>query len=174
VNDKFAGSQPVLSGEASVKAAKLLYRRAMGKPFKGAVKLTSGNRRTWIRHGVLSVNPDERGLDGSKGLREIIHSLAHYAHRRKHPNDAPHSARQAYIERDLVDYAIRSGWLEGKLEPKPKPPAEKPDKVRQRYAAMVKRRDKWAAELDRAKRLHAKAAKECREYERRHGDRVKG
>jgi F0F1-type ATP synthase membrane subunit b/b' len=37
---------------------------------------------------------------------------------------------------------------------------------------MVTRRDKWAAELERAKRLLEKARREVREYERRHAGRL--
>ena len=77
-----------------------------------------------------------------------------------------------------MTYALKSGFADGRLAPKPKapveppPPAPKPDKVQQRYARMVARRDKWAGELERAKRLHAKAEREVRRYERRHKDRV--
>ena len=119
VNDKFGGKSPVLSPEASITAAKRLYRKALGRPWKGPVKLTSGNRSTWVRRGVLVVNPNERHNSG--GLREIIHSISHYAHNRLHPDDAPHSRRQAKLEGKLVTYAIKSGWLEpGALEPKGK------------------------------------------------------
>lgn len=178
VNDRFGGQQPILSPEESVKAAKRLYRHAMGRPFKGEVQLTSGRRYTWVRRGVLFVNPDMRQAR-VRGLRAIIHDMSHYAHSRLHPSDAPHSARQARLEGKLVSYAIRSGFLEGRLAPKAKPeqpaaaePAPKPDKVQQRYARMISRRDKWARELERAKRLLAKAQAEVRAYERRHGDRL--
>jgi hypothetical protein len=118
VNEKFGGEYPVLSPEASVEAALRLYRKAMGRSFTGKVKLTSGNRRTWVRNGVMSVNPDEHIWTGSRGLREIIHSISHLAHMRLHPLDAPHSRRQAQLEGRLVTYAIKSGWMEpGKLKP---------------------------------------------------------
>lgn len=176
VNSRFGGEHPVLTAEESTKAAKRLYRVAMGKRWTGPIQLTSGNRYTWVKSGVLFVNPDRHAFR-TRGLREIIHNLAHYAHARLHPNDAPHSARQARLEGRLVSYALRNGFLDGKLAPKPKPEPEpsaaKPDKVRQRYDRMVKRRDKWREELDRAKRLLAKAETECRAYERRHGERLK-
>jgi hypothetical protein len=121
VNERWAGQYPVLSPEASVKAAKRLYRKAMGRPWKGKVEIVSGNRHTWVRRGVLIVNPDRKTFRGSRGLREIIHEISHYAHARLHPSDAPHSKRQAILEGKLVTYAIASGWLEpGKLDPKPR------------------------------------------------------
>lgn len=112
VNEKFEGRAPVLSPEASVEAALRLYRKFMGRDFAGKVKLGSGNRRTWIRQGVLTVNPDERAFNGHGGLREIIHSMSHFVHMRLHPDDAPHSKRQASLEGRMVTYAIQRGWLE--------------------------------------------------------------
>lgn len=77
---------------------------------------------------------------------------------KRNPKNAPHSARQVYLERDLVDYALASGFLEGKLASKvkavaPVEPKPKPNKVVVKYNAMVKRRDKWKAEAERANGL---------------------
>lgn len=170
VNDKYEGKRIVLSPEESIIAARKLYRHAMGKTWTGEVRITSGNRYTWVRRGVLCVNPNYRG----GGLRQLIHLLSHYCHYRLHPDDAPHSIRQARIERNMVDFALKRGWHEGALKaavpaPKEKP---KPDVIQQRYARMVTRRDKWGKEIERARRLHDKARREVREYERRHKERL--
>lgn len=169
VNNKFDGQHPVLSGQESILAARKLYRHAMGKAWTGKVELTSGNRYTWVRRGVLYVNPNQRG----RGLREMIHDLSHYAHSRLHPKDAPHSIRQARLERNMADFALTRGWPEGALRREPAAAPQKPDAVKLRYARMVRRRDRWAADAERAKRLQVKAAREVRDYERRHGDRLK-
>lgn len=170
VNDRFGAEQPILSGEESVKAAKRLYRFAMGKPFPGQVQLVSGNRYTWVRRGVLNVNPDKRE-HAARGLRALIHDLSHYCHHRLHPLDAPHSIRQARLEGRMAGYAVKYGFLDGKLKSKaaPKP---KPDLVVTRYAAIVNRRKKWETMIAKATKLRAKAAREQREYERRHGPRL--
>lgn len=179
VNERWGGQQPVLSPEDSIKAAKRLFRHAMGREWKGEVRLTSGRRYTWIRRGVLSVNPDMQQRD-CRGLRAMIHDISHYCHSRLHPSDAPHSRRQAQLEGRLVTYALNAGWLDGavrrigpapqeKPAPEPKPPV---DKVAQRYARMVARRDKYRRELERLARLEAKASREVRDYERRHRGRV--
>lgn len=178
VTDRWDGRMPILSPDESVKAAKRLYRKALGYPWTGPVKVVSGNRRTWIRSGVLCVNPDEHLWNGNRGLREIIHSISHYAHQRLNPADAPHSRRQAAIEGKLTTYALNAGWAEGSLKPKPrKPKAEpvkaKPDKVQQRYQRICNRAAKWEAQLEQAERLLKKAKQEKRVYERRHGDRLK-
>lgn len=172
VNERFGNDRPILSPAESLRAAKKLYRHAMGKSFPGKVKLVSGNRRTWVRSGVLVVNPDERSNGSQRGLREMIHAISHYCHRRLHPMDAPHSPRQARLEGRLVRFALRKGFTEGALKRELPTPKEKPSRVQQRYARMVNRRDKWAKEAERAKRLHAKAQKEVREYERRHRDKL--
>jgi len=114
VNSKFNGVQPILSPEESLVAARKLYRHAFGKAFPGEVRLTTGNRYTWVRRGVLSVNPDKR--EGhTRGLRSIIHDLSHYAHSRLNPRDAPHSIRQARLEARLAKFALDRGWHEGGL-----------------------------------------------------------
>jgi hypothetical protein len=121
VNDKFGGVQPILSEGESLIAARKLYRHAFGKAFPGKVELTKGNRYTWVRRGVLYVNPDKR--EGhTRGLRSIIHDLSHYAHSRLNPKDAPHSIRQARLEARLAKFALDRGWHEGGLsKPKPEP-----------------------------------------------------
>lgn len=172
VNDRFGSAMPILSPQESIAAARKLYRHAMGKSFPGKIVLTSGNRYTWVRRGVMAVNPDKRERD-ARGLRALIHDLSHYCHSRLHPQDSPHSARQARLEGKLVTFALSRGFTEGALKREPAAPKPKPDLIQQRYSRMVNRRDKYARELERAKRLLAKATREVREYERRHSSRVK-
>jgi hypothetical protein len=143
----------------------------MGSSFKGKIKLTSGNRYTWVKGDVLSVNPDKREVS-ARGLRALIHDLSHYCHHRLHPNDAPHSRRQAQLEGRLVKFALERGFIAGALKREPKTQPAKPSLVEQRYARLVRRRDRWESDLERAKRLLAKAQREVREYERRHKERL--
>jgi hypothetical protein len=60
-----------------------------------------------------------------------------------------------------------AGHLEVPVVAKPKP-----DRVAVRYARLVARRDKYAAELARATRLLAKVTAEVKIYERRHKERL--
>jgi hypothetical protein len=179
VNERWGGVQPVLSPEDAVKAALRLYRHGMGRAWTGKVRVASGNRRTWVRDGVLVVNPDERQRD-CRGLRAMIHNISHWCHYRLHPTEAPHSRRQAQLEGKLVTYAIKAGWADGQVRrigPAPQPkaePAPKPvvDKVVVKHARMVARRDKYRKEAARIERLLAKAEREVRDYQRRHKGRV--
>lgn len=171
VNERFGSEQPILSGQESIAAAKKLYRHATGKSFTGKIRLTSGNRYTWVRRGVMSVNPDKVEAQ-ARGLRALIHDISHYCHRMKNPRDSAHSPRQARLEGRLVEFALSRGFVDGALKKEQPPPKAKPDVVQQRYARMVNRRDKYAKELERVKRLLAKATREVREYERRHDERL--
>ena len=144
--------------QEAMSGARRLYRKAFGRPFKGTMKLTSGRRVTWIRRGVFYVNPDERG---NGGWHEIVHSVSHYACNRLHPNAKGHGAQHAFIERELIQYVVDSGWLEGKLRRPEKPPTDartiKAERVAQRLAA-------WEAKHRRAETALRKLRKQARYY----------
>lgn len=77
--------------QEALSAARRLYRFALKKPFKGKMKLTSGNRYTWIRSGVFYVNPDYRG----GGWHELVHLISHQMAQRLYPNHPSHGGRHA-------------------------------------------------------------------------------
>lgn len=174
VNDLWGGHDPVLSPEESVAAARKLYRHAMGKAWPGKWAVTSGRRYTYPSRGTFYVNPNRYG----GGLRQVIHLISHYCHRRLHRGDKPHSIRQLRLEARLTKFAV-ARWgpdaPEPKVEAAPAVVADtpRPDRVVQRYRRMVARRDRWTTQLARAERLAAKAVAEVRAYERRHGERLK-
>ena len=174
ISDQWGGRRPILSPEESLAAARKLYRHATGKAWRGKWALVSGNRLTYPRNGTFYVNPD-RVYNSERGLRDIIHLISHYCHRRLHPHDKPHSLRQLRLEARLTKFALERRWHEGALKATAKPikaPAPKPDAVALRYRRMVSRRDKWKAEAIRATRLLEKAERELRAYERRHRERL--
>jgi hypothetical protein len=178
VNKLWDGQKPVLSPEETLAAAKKLYRHAMGKAWHGKWALVSGNRYTWVRNMTFYVNPDRSRAWQTPGLRDVIHLMSHWCHRRLHPRDKPHSIRQLRLEARLTKFAVARRWHEGGLKKPAKPEAAtpapaKPDVVVARYRRMVTRRDKYARELDRSTRLLAKATQEVAQYERRHGQRVR-
>lgn len=163
INEQWNGARPILSPEESLLAAQKLYRHAMGKPWRGKWAIVTGNRHTWVRSGTFNVNPDRRW--GERGLRGIIHMIAHYCHRRLHPEDKPHSIRQMRLEAKLTKFAIDRRWHEGTLKEKAKPlPKKLPraERVKKLQLAQLRLRRR-RAEFERAQRLLAKAAKDCRE-----------
>lgn len=168
INSKWPRPIPIPSDQEAITGAKRLYRRAMGRPWRGEVKITHGNRTTWIRRNTLYVNPDKRDDPSWKG---IVHSISHWAHYRLHPLDRPHSGRQMSIERDLTDYVLANGFLTGALKSKPRPKTQK-DVVSVRYQRLVKREKSWRAKLSRAQNALKKVQREKREYQWRHNTRL--
>lgn len=147
---------PKLDSAEAISAAKRIYRRAMGKPFKGMFKAVAGNRRTWIRYSTMTVN-------AGKGWDDLVHMLSHCAHRRLHPGKAPHDLSHAKLERELIHYVIDSGWLGGKLKPKAK---AAPDKRAVRYQQTLASIGRWDAKLRRAENALKKLVARKRYYEK--------
>jgi hypothetical protein len=114
VNELWPATLPPLTGPEAIRAARRLYRFALGKSWPaGMTKITSGNRYTWIRRGVMSVNP--HGHHGMAPWVGLVHDLSHYAHLKLHPGVRPHGRDHARIEIKMIRAVIDRGWLEGKL-----------------------------------------------------------
>jgi hypothetical protein len=116
VNAAWPSPLPQLTGPEAVKATRRLLRFCKVR-VPPEITLTSGNRHTWIGGGVI--NPD-------RGWHTLVHSISHYAHRRRLPGLAPHDKSHARLELRLVKQVVKRGWLEGRLKPQPKPEAPAP------------------------------------------------
>lgn len=139
------GRDIIPTEQEAISACKRLYRRAMGKPFIGKFKITSGRRYTWIRNGVFYVNPNQKSWAGNGGWHEIVHMISHIASSRRYNEN--HGSRHASIERDLIQYVVEQGWLDGKLKTKAAP---KPDKKTAKLDSVASRIKKWESKLKRA------------------------
>lgn len=172
------GRDLVPTAQEAVTACKRLYRFAMGRPFQGRVQVTSGNRRTWIRRGVLIVNPDEGSgpprcfVDGvpvrrGGGWHEIVHSMSHYCANRLYSRKVRgHSSQHAFLEKQMIDKVVSSGWLTGALK-RPERPAKPRADVREvRAARVVARIKKWQARRKRAETELRKLRQKARYYEK--------
>lgn len=160
VNGQWPETIPELTGPEALSAAKRLYRFAMKRAFRGRWKLVSGNRYTWTQSGVFCVNPKRTGAS-QPGWHDLVHMMSHHCARRLHPTAKPHGPQHHFIEKEMVEYVIKSGWLDGKL--KPKPPAPKPtehDKV----LIGLKR---WEAKRKRAETAIRKLKRRAKYYERK-------
>jgi len=163
--------------EEAIRGFKILYKVASGAKFPDRfvnIKITSGNRHTWRRGNTWYINPDECRPFGLGGWPEIVHSLSHFFHMKQNPHLAPHHGKQAYLERKLTETALRRGFLDGKLKPKPK--AEKPpvDKLAVAMERLEAREKAWATKLKRAQTAIAKMKKERRSLERKIEKRKEG
>ena len=153
---------PALDGAEAITAVKALRRFATKEfktpRFKGRYELTSGNRYTWIRRMVYYVNPD-------RGWWNLVHDVAHKVHFTTNPGTNPHDAKEAYIERAMIEYVVRSGWLDGKLKRPEKSKAERDVKA-ERHKRVLERLATWERKKRRAETAIKKLTKTVRYYER--------
>ena len=163
VNGQWPETIPALTGEEAVAAAKRLYRFAMKKPWKGKWALTSGRRYTWPRRGVFYVNPGRENWSAAAGgWQDLVHMMSHYCHRQLHPGHKPHDGRHHFLEKEMVAYVIKSGWLEGKLRPKVRVKIA-PD----RLAGLEARAARWETKRRRAETALRKIARQRASLARR-------
>lgn len=164
VNASWPEVMPVPTGPEAITAVKRLYRFAMGKPWKGKVQLTSGRRHTWPRYGIYYVNPNREGWSFS-GWKDIVHAVSHYCHRRLYPGKRPHDHRHEWLEKEMINYVVSHGWLDGKLK-RAKPEAPKSDPKQIRYQRICNRIATWERKERRAKTALRKLVRTKTYYER--------
>lgn len=150
---------PRLTGEEAERAARRLWRFALGETYDGKVRVASGNRYNWFRHGELVVNP-------GRGWRALVHDLSHYFVSRENPAMRSHSKFHAKFEAKLIREVLRRGWLEGKLKTPEKPAPTLQDKRRHELELIEAGIDRWQKKLTRAERAIAKLRKRQRYYEK--------
>lgn len=149
---------PPLTAQEAVSAARRLYRLAMKQSFKGKVKITSGRNYTYIRYGVLRVNPE-------RGWWILVHGLSHHCSRRLFPGSKPHDHQHAFLEKTLIEHVVNSGWLDGKLKRPEKPKPEIDVRV-VRHQRIAARMERWEAKRKRAEQALKKLRRQNSYYER--------
>ena len=143
VNAAWPKPVPKLTEAAAINATRRLYRFATGKKLGWRINITSGNRYTWGRAGVMNVNP-------TKGWQSFVHDFSHWLDRvglwLGKPGHKPHRREHAKLELRLVREVVKRGWLnpEPVAEPEPAPVPPKPNEVA-------------AAKLDHARKMLRKA-----------------
>ena len=164
VNATWPAEVPALTADEAVKAAKKLYRFALGSTYSGKVIVTSGNRYSYLRYGVLYINPSW-GWESDRGL---VHLLSHAFHRRL-SSERPHGGTHARLEIRMIKEVIKRGWLDGALRTAPKPAKvapRKPDsavKLARTEAAI----DRWEKKLRRAENALKKLRRRQAYYSKR-------
>lgn len=161
-----AGNLPSLQAHEAVVACRKLYRFALGTTWAGPVRVTSGNRYTWVYRGEMRVNP-------SQGWRAMVHSLSHYLHmiyQRDNPEVRGHGADHARMEIRCIKEVIERGWLTGSLrEPVPAfidPKAAKRDGLQQLLLRAQARLLRWERKQSRAITGMKKAKREIARIDR--------
>jgi hypothetical protein len=75
-------------------------------------------------------------------LAEIVHSLSHYCCFPLYPNAPGRGTQHAFLEREMIQHVVHSGWLVGKLK-RPETPKAPKDWPAIRYVRVQKRIIVW-------------------------------
>lgn len=136
--------RPLTALEA-IRAARKLYRFVRGKSISAhSVRLTSGNRSTDIRSGVLFVNPQGAKRDPHRGWEALVHDLSHRL------INVAHGGEHARLEIRMIKEVVKRGWLNGTLRDTPKPAAPAVDPRNVKRARTVAAIARWEAKARRA------------------------
>jgi hypothetical protein len=92
-------------------------------------------RRCWI-----ALSPPYGTL--SRGWRRLVHDVSHRAWSAQHRGQRPHSGFHAALEREMAEYVVSHGWLDGKLKPTP---TAKPTRQERRASRLAGAEAKLAA-----------------------------
>lgn len=158
VNASWPATVPGLTAAEATKAAKRLYRYAMGRTFQGPVRVTRGRRYTWVRRGEMVVNPEQ-------GWQGLVHLLSHYCASRVLPDEAGHGSAHARMEMRMIKQVVRRGWLDGRLAaPVPVPVVR--DRRAERIEGLHTRLARWEAKQRRAVNAIRKITRQLRANER--------
>lgn len=155
LNEQWPTPLPPLTAQEAISAAKRLYRLGTGKAFKGKFRITSGNRRTWIRQGVFVLNPEH-------GWKHLVHAISHLAHYQQNPGKTGHHWTHLDYERRLTQAVLSKGWLDGTLrrdKAAPDPRAIAQQRIQARIATWEAKQRRAANALRKLLRQNAAYAK---------------
>jgi len=136
VNKVWPASIPPITRVEAERAAKRLGK-AFNTPWRARRV-----RRCWI-------DPTgKRPL--TRGWWRLVHDISHYTwdeRRLRLPigGTRPHGGFHAALEREMAEYVVRHGWLDGKLKSKPPKPKAPPDPVAVRADRLAAARATLAA-----------------------------
>lgn len=165
-NAEWPAIVPALTAEEAEKATRKLFRFATGITMKREIRITSGNRSTWIaRDGAFRVNP-------GRGWMSLVHNVSHFVWWWKHPNETAHQKDHALLERRMIKEVIKRGWLNGSL----KTVAPTIEQTREEQIQVIRslqmermraRLKAWNTKAKRAETAIRKLTKQIRAAERR-------
>lgn len=151
------GPLPKMTRVEAERAGRKLFRFVTGKPFQGTLSIGRGNHRSRVRGGTfMRVNPGQ-------GWHDMVHDLSHDLHHIQHPSKRPHDGTHAFMEREMIEFVVSNGWLDGKLRPPVKP---KPDPRKVRAARVAESIQRWQRKKKRAETALRKLIRQQRYYAR--------
>lgn len=158
VNAQWPDKLPPLTAQEAVAAVKRLWRFAMKRPLPTRRwRFTSGNRYNNLYRGII--NPE-------RGWHDLVHHVSHRCHARLYPGEKAHDefGRHAFLEKQMIQHVIASGWLDGKLR-RDRPAKPKPDVRAIRHQRVVARIEAWESKRKRAETALRKLRRQRRYYE---------
>jgi len=123
IDDTLPHTLPAITREEATRANQLLCRH-FGKKRLGPVTMQNDVPTGRTRVCWLSPKPTD-GSNHFKGWGRLIHDVSHRIFRRRHPSFRPHDGGHSTLEREIAEYVIAHGWLEGALRPRPAPALKK-------------------------------------------------
>jgi hypothetical protein len=126
INDKWRGDDSgIPTDEQAMRGCRALYRKAMGRPWRGKVEIARRrNQFTWINSGVMVVNPKGHSHMHRAGWHDMVHDMSHFCHSRLRPHDRPHSDRQTILEAELTNYALGDAFKRYREAPVSRDPVQ--------------------------------------------------
>lgn len=105
----------------------------LGKAFKTPWRARRV-RRCWI-----ALKPE---TTANRGWWRLVHDISHLTwdeRRLRLPigGTRPHGGFHAALEREMAEYVVSHGWLDGKLKPRPPKPKAKPDPTARRAGRLA-------------------------------------
>lgn len=174
-----ASTLPSLTAAEARTAALRLYRFGFAlydqkRSFRGEVRITSGNRSTWVRGKRASQMTESRFIPArttavfmvnpAKGWHDLVHDISHFIHSRC-TNESAHRDGHAFVERKMIEHVVASGWLDGKLKRPEKPKAARNVKA-ENYARAVAKLKRWQSKAKLAQTKVKKLRTTVHRYER--------
>jgi hypothetical protein len=128
---------------------------------RAAIRIRKHYKFYMMRAPVRTCWISREGKRLDKGWPRLVHDLSHRLGRLQFPRERPHGPHHAAIEREMIEWVLAQGWLDGKLKPKPqvKQPVDRAAHAR----AMLAR---WETKLKRTETMLKKWRRKVRYYER--------
>ena len=165
---------PIPSDQEAITGSKRLYRKFMGRSWKGKIKIVSGNKYTKVRRreDVMYINPNRKSRYGwhlgfSGGWEQIVHTLSHHIGYWKF--DEGHGTKQLWLEVKMTRYVLKNKFHLGALKSKPRkiPIVKDVDVVK--LENIEKKLARWTTKLKRANTAIKKLNKKKKYYEKKGG-----
>lgn len=154
VNRMWPDNLPYLESDEALRAYKRLVNK-FGK--KETMHPTLGWRKRKLHPGRkkprkcwVCLSGDSNSL--RRGWRRLVHDISHSIYDWRFPKSKRHhDIAQARIEREMAQYVIDSGWLDGKLKSKLKAKLNKDEKQIAKVNNYIKLIKSWETKEQRAK-----------------------